>query len=425
MAISRTSNATGKLSRDFWIFWTGQTISNLGSSITLFALPLLVYKLTGSALNLGITQAATFLPYLLFGLVLGAWVDRVNRKQMMIAVDIGRTFVIASIPVLALFGSLSIWWIYIAGFLSSTLTICFEAGQFAAIPSLVKQDDLVTANGRIQASYSAASVVGPLLAGLLVAVVPLVTLLFVDALSFIVSSLTLALISISFNTVNERSKTSLGRDVIEGLRYVLKHPVLRNISIMMALVNFVSITAFAQLVLFTKERLAANDTQVSLLYAAGSIGIVLLSLAAGPLRKRWSFSKVALSALMLEGLLTVVFSLTRWYWLALFIWMSVSGLGILFNINTGSLRQAIVPNNMLGRVISIASVLAWSAIPLGSLLGGFAIEQTRNVALVYSIIGVLTFLIPFSFSFTPLGHAERYLPEVKEQGQEESMVAEE
>ncbi len=426
MATSGTNQATStrKLSSDFWTFWTGQTISNLGSSITLFALPLLVYKLTGSALNLGIAEAATFLPYLLFGLVLGAWTDRVDRKRMMIVVDVARGVIIASIPLFAIFGKLSIWWIYVVGFLSSTLTICFEAGQFAAIPSLVKQDDLVTANGRIQASYSAASVVGPLLAGLLVAVVPLVTLLFVDALSFIISALTLALIRISFNTVNERSSTSIGRDVIEGLRYVLRHPVLRNISAMMALVNFVAVTAGAQLVLFAKERLTANDTQVSLLYSAGSIGIVILSLAAGPLRKRWSFSRVALSALMLEGLLTVVLSLTRWYWLALFLWMLSSGLGILFNINTGSLRQAIVPNNMLGRVISIASVLAWSAIPLGSLLGGYAIEQTKNVALVYGVIGVLVFLIPFSFSFTALGHAERYLPKDKdkEKSQEESVV---
>src|SRR5438045_6638252 len=85
------------LNSDFWTFWTGQTISNLGSSITLFALPLLVYKLTGSALNLGIAEAATFLPYLLFGLVLGALVDRVNRKRMMILVDVGRGLVIASI----------------------------------------------------------------------------------------------------------------------------------------------------------------------------------------------------------------------------------------------------------------------------------------------------------------------------------------
>jgi hypothetical protein len=113
---------------------------------------------------------------------------------------------------------------------------------------------------------------------------------------------------------------------------------------------------------------------------------------------------------MVEGLLTVVLSLTPWYWVALPLWALMSGFGILFNINTSSLRQAIVPNHMLGRVISIASVLAWSAIPLGSLAGGFAIEQTKNVALVYGVIGVLSFLIPLAFSFTALGHAERYLP---------------
>src|SRR5215470_1210002 len=101
---------------DFWKYWTGQTISNLGSSITLFALPLLVYKLTGSALNLGIATAATFLPYLLFGLVLGAWTDRVDRKRMMIGTDIARALIIASIPLLAALGLLSIWWIYLVAF---------------------------------------------------------------------------------------------------------------------------------------------------------------------------------------------------------------------------------------------------------------------------------------------------------------------
>src|SRR5438270_1139136 len=119
-----TSRQTSKLNSDFWKYWTGQTISNLGSSITLFALPLLVYKLTGSALNLGIAEAATFLPYLLFGLVLGAWTDRVDRNRMMIVVDVARGVLIASIPRSALFGKLSIWWIYVVGFLSSTLTIC-------------------------------------------------------------------------------------------------------------------------------------------------------------------------------------------------------------------------------------------------------------------------------------------------------------
>jgi MFS family permease len=409
-----TPRRTGsKFNSDFWKYWTGQTLSNLGSSVTVFALPLLVYKLTGSALDLGIATAATFLPYLLFGLILGAWTDRVDRKRMMIGTDIARALVVASIPLLAALGLLTIWWIYVVAFVHATLRICFDAGEFAAIPSLVNRDDLVTANGRIQASYSAASIVGPLLAGVLVIRVPLPVLMLIDGFSFLLSAFSLALIRISFNSGEKRAPTSIRTDVVEGLRYVLSHPVLRNISIMMALVNFVGSTTYAQLILFAKVRLQASDVQASLLYSAGSLGVVILSLAAGQLRRRWSFSTVALGALMLEGALTAVFAFMHWYWVAIALWTLIGGLGILFNINTGSLRQAIVPNHMLGRVISIASVLAWSAIPLGSLLGGFAITWTQNVALVYAVIGVLTFLIPFAFSFTALGHAERYIPAEK------------
>jgi len=410
-----------KFNSDFWKYWTGQTISNLGSSITLFALPLLVYKLTGSALNLGITTAAEFLPYLLFGLILGAWTDRVNRKRMMIGTDIARALIIASIPLLAFLGILPVWWIYIVAFIHATLTICFQAGEFAAIPSLVDQDDLVTANGRIQASYSGASILGPLLAGVLVTLVPLSALLLFDALSFLVSSFSLALIRISFNKEEKRAPTSIRSDVAEGLRYVLSNPVLRNISIMMALVNFVGTSTYGQLIFFAKVRLQATDFQASLLYSAGSLGVVILALAAGPLRKHWSFSTVALGALMLEGILTIVFSLMRMYWAAVVLWTLIGGLGILFNINTSSLRQAIVPNHLLGRVVTIAGVLAWSAIPLGSLLGGYAISRTQNVALVYGVIGVLIFLIAFSFSFTALGHADRYIPKQDKSEMQESL----
>src|SRR3989440_10686404 len=213
-----TQKQASKFNSDFWKYWTGQTISNLGSSITLFALPLLVYKLTGSALNLGIATAATFLPYLLFGLILGAWTDRVDRKRMMIGTDIGRALIIASIPVMAALGLLTVWWIYLVGFVQATMTICFEAGQFAAIPGLVKRDDLVTANGRIQASYSAAQVIGPLLAGLLLAVIPITTILLFDAASFLISAASLALIKTSFNsrTNEEQKQTSIRRDIVEG-----------------------------------------------------------------------------------------------------------------------------------------------------------------------------------------------------------------
>src|SRR3954453_2040583 len=137
-----------RITLDFWKFWAGQTISNLGNSVTLFAVPLLIYKLTGSAVNLGLASAATMLPYLLFGLVIGAWVDRVDRKRLMIAADIARAIVIGSVPLLAAFDALSIWWGYGVAFVNSTISIAFDSAQFPAIPSLVPTYDLVTANGR-------------------------------------------------------------------------------------------------------------------------------------------------------------------------------------------------------------------------------------------------------------------------------------
>jgi MFS family permease len=413
MAEETTGRRRRLLSGDFGLFWLGQTISNLGSSFTLFALPLLVFKLTGSPLSLGATMAAEFVPYLLFGLVIGAWVDRVDRKRLMIATDLARAAVIALIPLLDATGQLSVGWVYAVAFCSATLTIGFDASQFAAIPSLVpSSDDLVTANGRVQASYSAAQVAGPLLAGLLITVAPVQQVLLFDAATFLVSAGTLLLIGTAFNAPRPdgQERRAIRHEVAEGLRYVLGHPVLRNISAMMALINLVGATTYAQLVLFAKDRLAASDAQVALLYAAGSTGIVLLSLAAGPLRRRLSFSRAALGALVLDGLLTAVLAGVRQYWVAVALWAAISGLGIFFNINTASLRQQIVPNHLLGRVISIAGVLAWSAIPLGALLGGWAIDRSGSVALVYGVIGAMVALIALAFSFGPLGRTERYLP---------------
>lgn len=399
------------LSRDFWTFWSGQTISAFGSSITHFALPLLVYQLTGSALDLGIAFAAGMLPYPLFGLVIGAWSDRVDRKRLMIMADVARAAVVATIPIAAAAGVLSVWWIYAVLFVSTTLTIAFTAAEFAAIPALVPRDDLVTANGRIAASFSAASVIGPPVAGASLAVISLPALVALDAASFILSAVSIALIRRELHSRRERPSTDIRADILEGLRYVLAHPVLRSISAMMALVNFVSTTIHAQIVLYAKARFAASDAEVGLLFAAGPVGVVILALLAGPLRRRWSFGVVALGALMLSGLIDVGLAFVPWLAGAAILVGLSGGLGNLFNINTASLRQAIVPEHMLGRVLSIASVLAWSANPLGALAGAYAIERTGDVALVYAVIGVVTFAVALGFFvLSPLGRAERYLP---------------
>jgi MFS family permease len=398
------------VNRDFWRFWVGETVSAFGSSFTQFAIPLLVFKLTGSALYLAISAALFTVPHLLFGLLIGAWTDRTDRRRLMVVVDFLHAAVVASIPLAAAGGVLSVWWVMAAVFMASTLAIFFDAASFGAIPSLVEQADLVTANGRIQASFASASVVGPLVAGVLLVVLPVEQLLVVDAATFLVSAAALTLIRRPFNAPLTRRTTSIRQDVVEGLRYVLSHPVLRNISAMMALVNLVSVTAFAQIVLLAKTRYGATDSEVGLLFAAGGLGVVIFGLAAGPLGRRLSFGNRALGALMVSGLLTIALAYAPSLPIAIVLWGISAGLGTMFNINTGSLRQAIVPNHMLGRIITIAMVLAWSANPLGAMAGGVALDRTQDVQLVYAAIGIATFVVALYFRlFSPLGHAERYL----------------
>jgi hypothetical protein len=185
--------------------------------------------------------------------------------------------------------------------------------------------------------------------------------------------------------------------------------VLRSISIMMALINFVAATPITQLVLFAKQTLGASDTQVALLFAAGAAGIVIVAAAAAPLRRRLSFAVTALGALVISGLTVTVMALVGSYPAALVLWAASSGFGLLLNINTGALRQAIVPSRLYGRVISVASVLAWSAIPLGALAGAAAIRLTGSVADVYAATGILIALIALSFAFSPVRHGDRYL----------------
>jgi MFS family permease len=398
---------------DFWKFWTGQTISVLGSAFSGFALPLLVFQLTHSPLSLAITTFTWALPHLLFGLVVGAWVDRVDRKRLMIVVDILLAATMLTIPSLAYYHQLNVYWVYAVDFVASSLGLVFEQAEFTAIPSLAGRDDLVTANGRINASYQAAQVLGPAIAGAIVSIVPVTSLYLVDSASYLVSGLALVLVGVSFNmaATHEREPSTIQADIKEGVRYVLRHPVLRNISLMMMLFNLVHATANAQAVLYAKERLHTTNFELGVLLASAGVGSVLFSLLAGPLRRRFSFSFVVLGCLMAAGISLAAFAAVPWFWLAVPLYALHSGFGSLLNINTFSLRQAIVPNQMLGRVLSVAGMLAFSAAPLGSLVGGLVLQRTQNVALVFGTIGVVLFLIPLAFTRTALGHADRYLPD--------------
>src|SRR5487761_103768 len=401
-----------RMPRDFWKFLTGQTISTLGSALSAFALPLLVFQLTHSPLSLAITTFSFALPHLLFGLFIGAWVDRVDRKRLMIGVDILLALTVAAIPVLAFLHQLNVFWVYGVQFIVSSLVLVFEQAEFTAIPSLVGGNDLVTANGRINATYQSSEVAGPAIAGAIANVISVPALLVIDSISYLVSATALATIKGSFNRTDraEKQTTRIIADIGEGIRYVLSHPVLRNISLMMMLFNLTNVTIYAQGVYYAKERLHVSNFELGLFFASGSVGAIAFSLLAGRLRRRFSFSTVVIGCLALSGVVTIAFAAIPWLWAALPFLFLRKGLSSLLNINTFSLRQVIVPDHMLGRVLSVAGVLAFSALPIGSIAGALLIQWTHNIALVYGGIGVLLILIPLAFSFTALGHADRYLP---------------
>lgn len=407
--------------RAFWTYWTGQTVSTFGSAMTTVALPLLIFQLTRSALNLSFTVAASVAPYLLFGLLVGAWVDRVDRRRVMIGTDLGRALAIASIPVAAAVGLLSVWWIYAVAFLSSTLTIWFDAANFAAVPSLVATDALVRANAQIQASYSVARVVGPACAGALLAVLALPQLLWLDAASFLVSVGSLLLVGVSFNpTPHKRAgapggaerpagatttpaATSIWQDIGEGLRTVMGHPVLRSITALLLLINFILPSVSAQLVLFAANVLGTTVSQIGFLYASASVGTVLIAFLAPRMGRRVPLGQLALAGVGVEGLAILAISLLHGYGIVLVLWAVRGGADMLFVITSYSLVQRLVPSALLGRTITVLRVLSWPTASIGAILGGVAIAETANPALIYGAIGAAASIVALLFWWTPLG----------------------
>ncbi|MEU4217008.1 MFS transporter [Actinoplanes sp. NPDC026623] len=399
-------------SADFRLYFAGRFISDIGSAFTTFAIPLLIFTRTGSSVGLGLSLAVSLLPYLLFGFVAGAVVDRVDRRSMMIGIDLARAALLVSLPLIALGDDLNLFWIYAVAFLGSTLQIPFTAGQFASVTHLVGKDHLVTANGRLQAATSLAQIAGPVLAGIAVATMPVVDLLLIDAATFALSAAALALIRVSFNDVRPPGEgprrvavllRALRADIREGLTYVWRNPLLRSIAVTMAVVNLFASTTLAQLVFYAKRQLSAGNGQVSLLFAAGAAGVMLVSLAAGRLR-RIRLGVLLVASLALNGITVVGLGLTSTYAIAIVLWAVNSAVSVLFNISTMTLRQQIVPDRLLGRVMTVSMVLAWSVIPIGALAGGFAVAQAR-IGPVMIGIGVVIVLTAAVAAGSPLGRA--------------------
>src|SRR5919198_671468 len=184
-------NRGGLWQTDFPKFWSGQTVSQLGSQVTLLALPLIFVGLNASAAQMGILRALQFLPFLVFGLPAGAWVDRVARRPLLMAADVGRAALLLSIPAAAALQILTTEHVMLVAFATGSLTVVFEVAQQAFVPALVSRERLVPANEQLEASRSLGLTLGPAIGGPMVQLARAPFALLLDAASFMVSALTL------------------------------------------------------------------------------------------------------------------------------------------------------------------------------------------------------------------------------------------
>lgn len=396
--------------RDFRLYFIGQVTSALGSSFTSFGLPLLVYTLTGSATKLAVTTVCSFLPYLLFGLVAGSWMDRVDRRRAFLTTSALQGVVVLAIPVLWEAGVLTVWWLYAVAFTLTSLAVVAAAITPTVIPALVGRENLAHANSKVQGSYSVAVVCGPLLAGALVGGgLPLAWVFGFDGASFLFVSFMVSFIRTSFNAPRQPAKTTIRSDIVEGLRFVLSHSVLRGIAILAALYNLLAVSVNSQMVNYAHTRLGAGGGRVSLLFAAGSLGTAVTVYTAGRLGKRLSFRVLTLGSLGAWGALVFLMSLSRWFWLSTLLWSLAAGAPVLYSVRTITLRQTIVPERLLGRVQMIAAVLAWSAQPLGAMAGAGLLVSGVRISTLYAGIGIAVVLLVLASSFGALGRPDSTL----------------
>ena len=364
--------------REFLKLWGSETVSLFGSAITTLALPLTaVTILKASPAQMGLLGAATFAPFLLLTLPLGVWVDRSRRRPLLVTANLARAVLLALVPLGAALGWLRIGWLYPIAFLVGVFDALFHLAYAAYLPALVGPDHLLEGNSKLQASASTAEIAGPGLAGALVGVIGAPFAVVLDAASFLVGALGIGAIRRPEpRPAPPDARVQLGREVLAGLRLVFGHPLLRPMALEAATFNGCSQAAGTLLVLYATRELHLAPGVIGLVLAAGGAGALIGSLLAGPLAARWGLGRalVGMAALAcLPGLLVPLAGGTRVLVIATLLLAAVlAGMGVAASsVHFLSLRQALTPPELLGRMTASYRTLTYGVLPLGALLFGF------------------------------------------------------
>lgn len=387
--------------RDFVRLWCAQTVSAVGSKVSFLALPLTaVVVLQATPLEMGYLSAAGSLPALLFGLLVGVWVDRRKRRGLLIFADLGRGLLLLLIPLAAWLGLLNMSWLYPILFLTSALGLLFGTAYHAYLPLLVRREQLIDANSKLELSRTVAEVTGPSLAGWLIQVATAPLAILVDAVSFMLSGLSLSLIRKAEAAPQRDNETEhLLSEIGAGVRLLLDNATLRALTATTVMISFFNAALEAIYLLYMTRTLGLSAGWIGLIFGTGSLGFLLGAIFPNHFVKRFGLGRTMIAGLILLALADLLLPLAAGpqpLIIALLIAAQICfGFGLTFyNIGHVSLRQSITPEGMLGRLSGTLDFFQAGLIPLGALAGGLlgewlGVRPTLLLAAVGELLAVV------------------------------------
>jgi MFS family permease len=387
---------------DFRQLFFADTISQVGSQVTMLALPLVaVLALNATPLEVGLLAACESAAFAVLTLPAGAWVDRMRRRSVLIAGDAGRALILASVPLAWWAGVLTMPQLYVVGLLTGVLTVFFDVAYQSYLPHLVGKEHLVEGNSKLEVVRNVTQIGGPTLAGFAVQLLTAPVAIVADAVSFVGSALFVGLIRKREAKPERGPDAHLGREIMEGLRFVFGNRLLRSIAACTGSSNLFSSISFSMVIIFFVRNLGLSPGAIGLIFSIGAIGGLAGAFTTGRVVRWLGQGPTIWISQVVAGLAGLLFPLAQRGWLlylAVFGFMVTSVTVVVYNVTQVSFRQGLTPDRLLGRMNATMRFLVWGTLPLGGLIGGILGNSPlgiRGTLWVGAIGGMLTFLPVF------------------------------
>jgi MFS family permease len=363
---------------DFRRLCAANAISKVGTGISNLALPLFaVIALHASTFEVSLLNTLQTVAYLLIGLQVGAWCDRMRCRPVLIFADLGRAIALGSIPIAAAFGAVTMWQLYLTIFITGTLTVFFDVAHQSYLPRLVNRVDLIEGNATLRASMSVSALIAPGLAGYLVQRFTAPVAILVDALSYLWSAIWLRAIRTREPKPRKHTLQDLRKEILEGTRLVFGNPVLRAIGLNNAMTSLCQSAYVAIAVVFLVREVHLSPSMIGLLGSLSLVGAVVGAMLAARLASTAGAGRILWITALINGLAFLCYPLTDAGWRLVFYVVAgfvTSACLVVVVVLQVSFQQTLCPDHLLGRMNATINFLYWGAAPLGSLFAGLAAQ---------------------------------------------------